>query len=131
METVRRNSRQRNRLRELLKDRRDHPDAQTVYMEMRKSFPSVSLGTVYRNLMLLTEEHELQSINVGDGRIHFDPNIAPHAHFYCKKCGRVLDLMTYDRTYELIKDQIEDFDGKLDECSLSFKGICADCLHSK
>ena len=128
MEIQRRNSKQRSKMRELLCGRTDHPDAQTIYEEIREIFPSISLGTVYRNLMLLTEENELQSINVGDGKIHFDPNIKPHAHFYCKVCHRVLDFNTADEMNAVLDKQQQAFGGKIDECSISFKGICADCM---
>lgn len=128
MENLRRNSPQRNKLRELLKDRRDHPDAQTLYLEMRRYFPCVSLGTVYRNLMLLAADHEIQSLNVGDGKIHFDPNIKPHAHFFCKKCCRVFDLEMQGNTTLLLTELLKGFSGKIEESSLYFKGVCSECL---
>ena len=128
MDTLRRNSKQRIKMRQLLCGRTDHPDAQTIYEEIRVFFPSISLGTVYRNLMLLTVENELQSINVGDGKVHFDPNIRPHAHFYCKKCHRVLDFNTAGEMNVMLEKQQQQFGGSIDECSISFKGTCADCM---
>lgn len=128
MEVLRRNSPQRNKLRELLHGRTDHPDAQMLYLEMRKFFPSISLGTVYRNLMFLASEHEIQSLNVGDGKVHFDPNIKPHAHFFCKKCCRVFDLEMSENSTLLFSELIKNFSGKIEESSLSFKGLCSKCL---
>ena len=48
-------SRQRESIKNFLADRYDHPTAETVYLHMREQFPNISLGTVYRNLNLLTE----------------------------------------------------------------------------
>ena len=45
-------SSQRDSILEFLKTRKDHPTADVVYMNVRKSFPNISLGTVYRNLTL-------------------------------------------------------------------------------
>lgn len=35
--------------------RKDHPTADMVYMNIKEEFPKISLGTVYRNLALLSE----------------------------------------------------------------------------
>ena len=48
------NSRQRNAILECVMSHHDHPTADIIYQELRESFPNISLGTVYRNLSLLT-----------------------------------------------------------------------------
>ena len=42
-----------------LKTRKDHPTADTVYQEIRNIIPNISLGTVYRNLSLLSDRGEI------------------------------------------------------------------------
>ena len=69
----RRNSKQRNVIREYLCGRIDHPTAEKLYKEIRLEHPKMSLGTVYRNLMFLTDIGEIQALDVGDGITHFDP----------------------------------------------------------
>ena len=58
-------SRQREVIKDCLINREDHPTADMVYMEVRETFPNISLGTVYRNLQLLTDLGEIQKLNVG------------------------------------------------------------------
>ena len=48
-------SRQREAIKNYLQGREDHPSADMVYDGIRGEFPNISLGTVYRNLSLLTE----------------------------------------------------------------------------
>ena len=48
-------SRQRESIKEFLMTRTDHPTADTVYHQLRKIYPNISLGTVYRNLALLAD----------------------------------------------------------------------------
>lgn len=48
-------SRQREAIRQCLAGRYDHPTAETVYMSIKDEFPNISLGTVYRNLSLLSD----------------------------------------------------------------------------
>lgn len=54
--------------------------------------PKLSLGTVYRNLKLLSEAGEIQRLSCGDGIDRFDATVAPHCHFLCDKCGSVQDV---------------------------------------
>ena len=53
-------SRQREAIRQCLTGRYDHPTAETVYMSIKDEFPNISLGTVYRNLSLLSDLGEIQ-----------------------------------------------------------------------
>ena len=71
-------SRQREAIKEFMMTRKDHPTADIVYMNVRKEFPNISLGTVYRNLTLLSDMGELLRLRVGDGVDHFDATTTTH-----------------------------------------------------
>lgn len=73
-------SRQRESIKRFLMSRDDHPTADTIYMHVRKEFPNISLGTVYRNLSLLTQQGEIQKITT-DGADRYDRHVEPHSHF--------------------------------------------------
>ncbi len=122
-------SRQREAIKNYLQGREDHPTADMVYAGIREEFPNISLGTVYRNLSLLTDLGEVLKITT-DGADRFDARIAPHYHFVCKQCGRVMDIMI----------QVEDpavpvnarWDGgEIEECRMQFYGICNECKKMK
>ena len=48
-------SRQREAIKHYLASTKEHPTADTVYLHVKEDFPNISLGTVYRNLNLLTD----------------------------------------------------------------------------
>ena len=85
-------SRQRESIKNFLMNRFDHPTAETIYANIRLEYPNISLGTVYRNLSLLSELGEIQKISTGVGPDRFDGNPAPHYHVFCRECGGVFDL---------------------------------------
>ena len=60
-------SRQREAIKSFLMTRKDHPTADVVYHSLRADFPNISLGTVYRNLSLLSDLGEIQKITVNEG----------------------------------------------------------------
>ena len=120
-------SRQREAIKEFMMTRKDHPTADVVYMNVRKEFPNISLGTVYRNLTLLSDTGELLRLRVGDGVDHFDATITPHYHFICKECGAVTDL-ELDIMHSIDKAAGESFNGRIDGHVTYFYGTCEHCL---
>ena len=85
-------SRQREAIKASLMNRCDHPTADALYASIREEFPNISLGTVYRNLVLFQQQGLIQSIGVVKGQERFDGCIAPHSHLICTCCGAVMDL---------------------------------------
>ena len=122
-------SRQRNIIRENLASRRDHPTADMVYSDLRKISPRISLGTVYRNLNLLAELGEIRKIPSTNGADRFDGNTAPHNHFLYRTCGTILDLAPVQNE-QLLSFARNGFEGVIDDCSISFFGICPSCSAS-
>ena len=120
-------SRQRESIKEFLMTRTDHPTADTVYHQLRKIYPNISLGTVYRNLALLADIGEIQKICTGDGADRFDGRIAPHDHFVCEKCHCVEDIFLDDNE-EITSAAQKKFDGKIHSHTTTFYGICKKCL---
>ena len=122
-------SRQREAIKRFLMTRTDHPTADTVYVNIKKEFPNISLGTVYRNLSLLASIGEISKISCGDSSDHFDPNTEPHYHFYCRHCGSVQDIHI-PANPGLDQEAQKTFDGQIDNHSICFYGICKTCLES-
>ena len=120
-------SRQREAIRENLMNRYDHPTAETVYMDIKEDFPNISLGTVYRNLSLLSDLGEIQKIVTGNGPDRFDGNPAPHSHFQCRTCSSVLDL-PFEYNEELNKQASKSFAGIIEGHVIQFSGLCPSCV---
>lgn len=120
-------SRQRESIKKFLMTRTDHPTAETIYENLRMEYPKISLGTVYRNLSLLTTIGEIQTISTGVGPDRFDGNIKPHYHFICKRCGRVIDLKVQGLEHINLLAQHE-FSGSIEEHTVFFYGCCEECM---
>jgi len=123
-------SRQRESIKTNLMQRKDHPTADMVYSDIRIEYPNISLGTVYRNLALLTELGEIQKISSIDGPDRYDGQAKPHNHFVCKKCGKIVDVMNTPMD-SLMKSMSSDFEGLVEECNITFYGICKECAQKE
>ena len=120
-------SRQRESIKACLMSRKDHPTADALYTSIREQFPNISLGTIYRNLNLLSDIGEITRLTTGDGCDHYDFNTAPHNHFVCTRCHSVLDL-EMDSIDDIINVARKNFPGRIDRHCTYFYGICADCM---
>ena len=119
-------SRQREAILQCVLSHHDHPTADNIYMEVREDFPNISLGTVYRNLSLLTKLGKIQKITCDDHADHFDGELHQHAHFVCTSCGHLQDFpfQLEASSYEALHEK---FDGSISEYSILFRGICSKC----
>lgn len=123
-------SRQRESIKNFLSTRYDHPTAETVYLAIRQEYPSISLGTVYRNLSLLSDIGEIQKIANGTGPDRFDGNPAPHYHFFCTECQSVLDLQM-ESIDHINTIAAAAFEGTVEGHITHFYGLCPDCKKKK
>lgn len=120
-------SRQRESIKEYLAHTTEHPTADTVYQNIRMIYPNISLGTVYRNLNLLSEHGEILKISCGDGCDRFDATTRPHYHFICKHCNHVFDLKMEGIDHINIIAGAN-FDGQIDGHNTFFYGTCKECM---
>ena len=108
-------------------DRSDHPTAQDVYREVLETFPRISVGTVYRNLMQLADAGEIRLVDVGDGTSRFDCNADDHQHFKCVECNRIFDVASIEP--QALEDALGDsVPGMPSSFVLTVYGVCDECL---
>ena len=119
-------SRQRESIKSFLLSRYDHPTDDIIYINVRKEFPNISLGTVYRNLALLTELGEIIKITT-DGADRFDAHVEPHSHFICRKCHNLLDIHLENEDFINAQAQ-KAFSGQIEGHTVQYYGICGNCL---
>jgi Fe2+ or Zn2+ uptake regulation protein len=88
----RKRSIQRERILARLRASESHPTAAELHEALVSEMPALSLGTVYRNLEILVAAGEADAVPCSTGATRYDGNVAPHHHFNCERCGRILDV---------------------------------------
>ena len=122
-------SKQRELILHFLEGRTDHPTADMIYAQLHHKDPKLSLGTVYRNLALLSELGKIKTFATGDGKEHYDPNTAAHSHLICRKCGCIADISTVCPP-DLLQDAESESGGKIESSQVFFFGLCGSCTDS-
>ena len=126
-QSIVRQSRQRNRILDLLRSTETHPTADWLYERLKPEFPKLSLGTVYRNLGRLVENEVLKSIDI-NGAVHYDSILANHQHFLCKFCDKVYDINI--DTEEFVSEIGTKTTHEIDNCQIRLTGTCEECKNN-
>lgn len=125
--TKTRMTKQRKTILKVLKNTDSHPTADSIYEEVKKEIPNVSLGTIYRNLNLLAEKGKITVINYANDQSHYDGNTENHYHFRCNNCGDVFDL-ELDLLDGNVNNKVENNTNFIvDNHRLEFYGLCPSC----
>jgi len=102
-------------------DKYGHASIEEIYESIKEMFPSISLATIYKNINALKEEDVISEICLHQ-KPKFEIKKEPHAHFVCKKCGKVEDI-PFD---EVINKEI-DKKYPNSQKELYIYGICKSC----
>lgn len=103
-----------------------HPSADEVYEMVRQRLPRISLGTVYRNLEILSKTGVIQKLEPGCTLKRFDGNPQDHYHIRCMQCDRVVDAH-FDIDLKLPREVCEASNFKIIAHKLEFIGLCSAC----
>lgn len=125
-----RTTRQRVAVAELLADSGEFRSAQEIHAALRSRGASVGLATVYRNLGLMAELGEVDTLVREDGEtLYRQCSAVHHHHLVCRLCGRTVeiagpgverwaDAVAAEHGFSEVSHQLELF------------GLCAECRAS-
>jgi|AMFO01.1.fsa_nt_gi Fe2+/Zn2+ uptake regulation proteins len=121
-----RETRQRRLVLKTLRATKSHPTAEWLFEQVRREMPTISLGTVYRNLNILRDEGRIRELRVAGRTARWDADLSPHGHFVCTSCGEIRDvtgLKPHD--WRDLKDLVG---CEVTHQRTEFYGLCPGCL---
>jgi Fe2+ or Zn2+ uptake regulation protein len=124
---------QRALILEILRQGKEHMDADEVYRLARKKQSHISLSTVYRNLQMLKKLGLVDEVHFDEDHHHYEVrtpadtnSVAEHHHMICQKCGQIIEF-TYPLA-ELIEAKVAEAQGfKITATETRVLGICSRC----
>ena len=127
---MKRYSKQREVVLEILRATKLHPNATTIYECAREVIPNISLGTVYRNLSELSSAGDILAFKAFDGSEHYDATCEPHPHLCCTACRQIVDL-DIPFVEDFAKKSAEHTGAEIENHNIVFYGKCSDCCKIK
>ncbi len=101
-----------------------HPTVDTIYNDLLPKIPTLSRTTVYNTMQLLQEHNAVMALTIDKRTVHYDGNLEPHAHFLCRKCGKVYDMEVDDHLRKHLHTQ-PGFN--VESVELNYFGVCPRC----
>lgn len=111
---------QRIAVMDYLQTHRTHPTADEIYSALLPEYPTISRTTVYNSLKSLVNAGAALSLDMEAGNTHYDGHTAPHAHFFCTRCGKIVDVEMPN-----MPEAPAEFGAVTTD--VVFRGICAEC----
>ena len=105
----------------------EHPSAEMMHRKIKQIFPNISLDTVNRTLITLSEIGAAFIVE-GSGDVRrYDGGMDKHQHFKCIKCKRIIDF--HHKPFDDIKLPAY-INGKFKVLrkTVYLEGICESCM---
>ena len=104
-----------------------HPTAQELFERLRPALPSMSFATVYNTLDALASAGLCASLSLAPGPARFDPNMRPHHHAVCDRCGLVRDVEGEAPSVPESDPSPRPPGFQVRAVELIYRGLCASC----
>ena len=118
---------QRQVIYEAVVDSREHPTPELIYEQVRQRIPSISLGTIYKNVKTFLDSGVLREVTLHHGSLRLESNMTPHHHLVCSSCKAIFDIE--ESAVEPIKLPRRKLPVgfSIKQCRVEFVGECKSC----
>ena len=106
---------------------REHPTAEQVFRAVRRELPTISRGTVYRNLGKLLAARRVRLVHVHDRCARYDARLDPHDHFLCTRCTMLVDVESAPSSHRRVRPRARVRGHRVEGRTLTFYGVCRGC----
>ena len=110
--------------------KKGHPCASTIYEEVRRLHPTVSLATVYKTIHILRSLGLVQEMCPAPVQARIDSRTEPHINMICLRCGAIEDFK--DRPIQQKAEELARGSGLLQTVQrIDIHGLCQACARAK
>ncbi len=118
---------QRLAILKVLAESKGHPSVESIYAQVKPTFPTTSLATIYKNVAVLKDLDQVLELGFSDDSNRYDGKKPyDHPHVVCTVCKKILDpdiSALEDMTQELMRST----GFSITRHRLDFFGICPEC----
>lgn len=116
---------QRLAIYQALYNTKEHPSAEVIYQHVKKRFPMISLGTVYKTLERFYEVGLIEKVSPITEVARYDANLGAHHHLVCLQCHLIQDADTPIIDQKIVPQEKSGFQVLRQQVIL--QGYCPEC----
>lgn len=103
-----------------------HISIDELYRSIRKSFSSISLATLYKNIHSMMEAALIREVKIPGHKARYEIEKGSHTHILCKACGDLKDIPV-DPVSLVDSGGLDTGRYQVDDVSLLLCGTCPEC----
>ena len=112
-------------------EREGHLDVDEIYAQVLETHPTLSLATVYKNIITMVERGVLVEVPISGHKSKYEIHKHEHVHLICQECGAVMDQPIDDVLIEETLTIAKHRAFALENRQVNLYGVCARCQEGK
>lgn len=108
-------------------DNDGHSSIDDIYAVTKDLMPSLSLATIYKNILLLLEKGILEEVAISGSKSKYEIKKSDHIHLICQTCGSVEDKHLDKKIEESIDICVDDDLFRVSKSQINLYGLCKKC----
>ncbi len=104
-----------------------HADVDEIYSKVLETHPTLSLATVYKNIITMVEERVLVEVPIAGKKSKYELRKEEHLHLICVECGSVVDKEMDSVIARDTQEIARHSSFQLRERQMNLYGICDKC----
>jgi len=109
-------------------EKNGHIDVDGIYEQIKVIHPTISLATVYKNIISMTQSGVLVEVPIVGKKSKYELKKSDHIHLVCTECGYVEDKDCIEITSNALNNLTSQEHFKLATRQINLYGICHNCL---
>ena len=108
-------------------DELGHASIEEIYEGVKKTHPTLSLATVYKNILTMVSHNVLSEVSITGKKSKYEIRKGEHIHLICTECGKVIDIETNLLIKDALKELTKDMEFSMIESQINTYGVCREC----
>ena len=108
-------------------EKNGHMSVEDIYDEVIKVHPSLSLATIYKNIILMMEKGVVVEVPITGKKPKYELAKTDHIHLVCTECGDVEDKQCAEATDKLFYELTDKEHFTLNKRQVNLYGVCSEC----
>jgi Fe2+ or Zn2+ uptake regulation protein len=105
-------------------DKNGHIKIDDLYQEMFQTHPTLSLATVYKNIITMIDKDVILEVPIIGGKSFFELKKIDHIHLICNSCNSIEDRDMVTSTMDFLSPSKEFL---LSHSQVNLYGTCSSC----
>jgi Fur family transcriptional regulator, peroxide stress response regulator len=104
-----------------------HASVDEIYQTIRTSQPTLSLATIYKNILTMLEKGLLSEVLLEGHKPKYEIQKHEHIHLICEACGSVEDSHITSTAHDEIHACMHEDHFTMSRAQINFYGLCKQC----